>query len=173
MERTVERTRGRRGSAGAAGRQTVYLRAERTPGGAMARSRRRDRRSRRGRWATLLAAALLGSAAVLGTAACGEPSTSETEALAPPAFIEVVVELREAERELAAADSAAERFAERKDEILSRHEVTEEDLRRFLVRHEQDLALLQEVWDSINQRLKHVPEPGQGPGGLRSRERPD
>jgi hypothetical protein len=87
------------------------------------------------------------------------------DALAPPArdgrlttaqFVDVIVALREAEREIAqevTGDSADTVFAERRDEILERHGVSEGDVRQFVTRHRDRPAIMTDTWDQIAQRL--------------------
>lgn len=74
---------------------------------------------------------------------------AEPAGLPQSRFIEVMVELRKAAREV--ADSAA--FAARKQQILADKGVTEEQLRTFLTTHIRDLDHLAAVWESINVRL--------------------
>lgn len=89
----------------------------------------------------------------------GDPSGSSDAPLTPAEFVEIVVEIREAEREVAAEDSAAELFDDRRREILDRHGTTEAELRAFLSANAENLALLEEVWDTIHARLT-LPPPG-------------
>ncbi len=87
--------------------------------------------------------------------ACGEPEPTVQAGLTAEEFVEVVVALREAEREVASEEDATVLFEERKAEILSRYDTTDEELRAFLADHGRDLAALSETWDSIAERLKH------------------
>jgi hypothetical protein len=100
-----------------------------------------------------------GGLLVLAVACGGDPdpagARTAEQGLSPDRFVEVVAELREAERETAEGDSAEFRFEERRTEILDRYGATEEDLRRFVRIHAGDTELLELVWDSINERLKH------------------
>lgn len=119
-----------------------------------------------GRWPVVGVLALL--APILACAG-PEPAGSRAE-LTRAEFIEVVVALREAELAVAflepgtseaAADSAQAVFEARKDSILAAHGTTEAALYSFLERHSR-LAYMEEVWDSIGQRLKRpigVPSP--------------
>jgi hypothetical protein len=71
-------------------------------------------------------------------------------------FIEVIVALREAERELVldeSSDSAHIEFAQRKEDIFQRKGVSEYDLRQFVTRHRDRPAVMTDVWDQIAQRL--------------------
>ncbi len=85
----------------------------------------------------------------------GEAGTSATR-LDPSEFVDIMVELRAAERALQPSDSTVATFEERKQEILSRHHVTEADVRRFMEVHAGDLQLMAEVWDSITQQLRYA-----------------
>lgn len=92
-------------------------------------------------------------------AGCGEGGTDSAEdGLTAAEFVEIVTALREAEREVALEDSARALFAERKAEILERRDVTEAELRAFVVALGQDPARLEQVWDTIAERLKYLPE---------------
>lgn len=104
------------------------------------------------------------SIAALGSG-CGQSDATAAaeEGVTTGEFVEIVTALREAEREVVRKDSAEALYAERKAEILGRHDATEADLRAFLERHGEDPVKLQEVWDTISQRLKHVPgDPDSG-----------
>ncbi len=121
------------------------------------------------RWTARLSAAPL-LALALGLWGCtgtgGDPAGGT--ALTPEQFIEVIVALREAEREVAEEDSAAALFEERKRAILDRHGTTEEELRGFIVAHHEELPVLQAAWDTITERLKHArpaAESWDGPEG--------
>jgi hypothetical protein len=86
----------------------------------------------------------------------GLAPTSRDGGLTKAQFVDVIVALREAEREIiqeVAGDSAHIEFAQRKDEILERHGVSEEDLRQFVARHRDRPALVTDAWDQIAQRL--------------------
>lgn len=107
-----------------------------------------------------------------GSSGCaGEPTTEEVGALTPDAFVDVIVALREAEREAVVEDSAHLVFQARKEEILAEHGVTEEDVRDFVRLHEGDFALMDRLWDTIAQRLKYVPEPDDPTPDLRIERR--
>lgn len=111
-------------------------------------------RSRRNTLATLL---LVGLAPLL--AGCAEGGTDPAEdGLTTSEFVEIVTALREAEREVSIEDSAGTLFAERKAEILERRGVTEAELRAFVVALGQDPVGLEQVWDTIAERLKYLPE---------------
>lgn len=92
-----------------------------------------------------------------GIAACGGPAASAESPLTPAEFVEVVVEIREAEREVAGEDSASQLFKERRQEVLDRHATTEAELREFLDANARNLTLLEQVWDTINARLATTP----------------
>jgi hypothetical protein len=82
--------------------------------------------------------------------------TSRDGGLNKAQFVDVIVALREAEREIiqeVTSDSAHIEFAQRKDEILRRHGVSEEDLHQFVARHRDRPALVTDAWDQIAQRL--------------------
>lgn len=102
----------------------------------------------------LLAAGLLGGCRASDATAEAEVTRSE--------FVEIVTALRQAERAVAQEESAESLYAERKSEILARYDVTESNLRAFVERLQEDPAELQAVWDTISQRLKHVPGEGDG-----------
>lgn len=101
------------------------------------------------RWGPVAVLALL--APVL---ACGGPEPAGSEAaLTRAEFIDVVSAVREAELAVEGSDSAQALFEARRDSILAAHGTTEAALRAFLERH-SGLAYMEEVWDSIAQRLK-------------------
>lgn len=119
-------------------------------------------RTRRGRQRPV-ALLILGLAlATVPSLACENTGSTAEPGLTTEDFVAIVVALREAERELVLEDSAVVLFAERKAEILSRHGTTEEELRAFLQEFGKDPDALQQSWDSIADRLKHVP-PADGP----------
>lgn len=101
-----------------------------------------------------LVLALLG-----GVSACGDRGAAAEpgSTLTTDEFVAVVVEIREAEREIAFSDSAREIFETRKREILERHGTSEEDLQRFLTERREDIGFLRDLWDTLNVRLRHVP----------------
>lgn len=126
----------------------------------------------------LLAVAMLGAGCMQETGSTDDAR----EELTSEEFVAIVTALREAERDVAQEDSAAALFAERKAEILARHERSEAELRAFLVNHGEDVPALQEVWDTIAQRLKYAPgeigepeEPGEpaAPGEPGERAAPE
>jgi hypothetical protein len=96
-----------------------------------------------------LALALLGPA----LACAGPDPAASGPGLTRSQFIEAVVAIRDAELAVARADSAQALFEARRDSILAAHGTTEAELRLFLERH-SELAYMEEVWDSITQRLK-------------------
>jgi hypothetical protein len=109
-----------------------------------------SRSGRRRRWVVgaLLPLVLVGCDALA--------PTSRDGGLTKAQFVDVIVALREAEREIiqdVTSDSAHVAFAERRDEILQRHGVSEEDLRQFVARHRDRPALVTDAWDQIAQRL--------------------
>jgi hypothetical protein len=89
--------------------------------------------------------------------ACDDRGSTAEPGLTAEDFVAIVVALREAQREVVLEDSAMALFAERKAEILSRHGTTEEELRAFLQEQGKDPDALRQSWDSIAERLKHVP----------------
>jgi hypothetical protein len=112
------------------------------------------RRPSHPRRARLWLAAALFPMAMVGCEALGP--TARDGGVTRAAFIEVIVALREAERELVldeSSDSAHIEFAHRKEDILQRHGVSEDDLRQFVTRHRDRPAVMTEVWDQIAQRL--------------------
>lgn len=71
-------------------------------------------------------------------------------------FVQVMVELREAEREVMETDSAAAEYARRKADILDRHETSEEEIREFVRFASRELPRLNAIWDTIAQRLRYA-----------------
>jgi hypothetical protein len=90
-------------------------------------------------------------------AACSTGGEEVESGLTAERFTEVVESLREAERSLPDGDSAAALFAERRDEILARYEVTEEQLRAYVRARSRDVEGLRELWDTLSARLRYVP----------------
>lgn len=107
-----------------------------------------------------MAGALALACVVLALSGCRAPEPEEG-GLSSDRFLDIVVAIRRAERAVQYGDSAAVEFERLKAEILAEHDVTDEDLRDYLARHD-DLESLTEIWDTLNERLKHVP-PGQDP----------
>ena len=98
-------------------------------------------------------------------AACGEdpdPRASPEPGLTPSEFVEVITEVRKAEREVGGRDSAEVLFAERKAEILARHDTDDAEVRAFVASYRNDVVALEVLWDSIDQRLKYAPMPTGG-----------
>jgi hypothetical protein len=91
-------------------------------------------------------------------AGCAERGPTDGERpLTATEFIEVVVELREAEGEVERTvdpDLAEAEFARRRDEILERHGVTAEGLHEFVRRNHGRPGVMASVWDSVTQRLR-------------------
>lgn len=98
--------------------------------------------------------ALVGLLIAGALAGCGREDTTAAGGLTPEEFTDVIVELREAEREALEADSTAEVFARRKAEILERYDTSEEEIRAFLADPALDLPMLTELWDEISTRLR-------------------
>ena len=98
-------------------------------------------------------------ALALVPACAGEPTDGTGGGLTPESFIEIMVALREAERGVLESDSARAEFERERSRILAEHDATEDDLREFVRAHEGDFSLMTQVWDSVAQRLKYVPEP--------------
>lgn len=99
-------------------------------------------------------AAVLLAVAVQG---CGRgEATGAGTGLTSEEFVEVIVELREAERAVMQEDSAQEIFARRKAEILERHATSEEEIRAFVATASQDLPKLEAVWEEISSRLRRA-----------------
>lgn len=107
--------------------------------------------------AVLLMTTAATAVAVSGGCSGSAGSAEAQRGVTTEEFVEIVMALREAERGLALEDSAESIYADRKSEILGRYGATESDLRAFVERHEEKPAKLQAVWDTIAQRLKHVP----------------
>lgn len=93
-------------------------------------------------------------AVLLLTACRGGDTTASASVLTDDDFIEVMVELREAERAVEAADSAAELFATRKAGILEQHGTTEDEIRAYVQAASRDLRALDETWNEISERLR-------------------
>jgi hypothetical protein len=114
-----------------------------------AHCRRRPRRA-------LLA---LGAALLLPVGCGDDDATATAAALTSEEFIEVIVELREAEREALETDSAAEVFARRKAEILERHRTSEDEIRAFAEAATRDLQGFTTTWEEISNRLRRPVAP--------------
>lgn len=115
---------------------------------------------------------------------CGRDSNE----ISKETFIDVVVALRETERELRRdslpEDSAVALFEIRKAGILEEHRTNEDQVRAFVNRTYADLELQTEVWETISERLKYLPpgdsvdaaagDPAEGmlPPSLLDRRRP-
>ena len=95
--------------------------------------------------------------ALLATLACGRgEATGADTGLTSEEFVEVIVELREAERAVMEEDSAQEMFVRRKTEILERHGTSEEEIRAFVAAAARDLPRLEAVWEEISGRLRRA-----------------
>ena len=90
--------------------------------------------------------------------ACGGDEATEP-ALSRDEFVEVIVDLREAERAVAEEDSAAELFAARKAEILERHGTSEEEIREYVRASTGDLQGMADTWEEISGRLGRAADP--------------
>lgn len=102
------------------------------------------------RWLT---AALLPLA--LGGCDALTPDTRDP-GVTPDQFVDVVVALRQAEQEVggeADADSVQMEFTRRRDLILEEHGVTADEIRAFVLRHQDRPALLAEAWERVAERL--------------------
>lgn len=86
-------------------------------------------------------------AAVL-LAACNRDLATPTTAMSRDSFITIYVELSRA-RTASPPDS----FPSKKEEILRRHNVTEEDLRKFVHAHGQQPDFMADVWKTVRDRL--------------------
>jgi hypothetical protein len=95
---------------------------------------------------------LLSVLLVTVAAVCGCARDTDTTGLPQRRFIEVIVELRRA-----AQDGETAQFAARKQQILEKAGVTEEQLRAYVKTHERDLEHMAAVWESINVRLTQPP----------------
>jgi hypothetical protein len=82
----------------------------------------------------------------LALSACGRQATEAERALPPERFIEVNVALREIPRDHEQADSI-------RAMVLGEHDVSEEELRRFVLARSAEPAELAAVWDEIHRRL--------------------
>lgn len=104
--------------------------------------------------------------AILPLCACiPEDATESAPALDREGFIQVIVELREAERAVAESDSASELFQHRKEEILARHGTTEEEVRAYADAAATDLREFTETWEEISNRLRRPLEPDTAAAG--------
>jgi hypothetical protein len=103
-----------------------------------------DRRATRAVAALTLAAGLL-----LLLAGCPSADPAGSQSIQREQFVQVVVELRQAEQQARTAPD----FEERKAEILARHGVTEEELMQFAARHGSEVRVMLEIWDTIHARL--------------------
>lgn len=93
------------------------------------------------------AAALLFTVSLAG---CGTSGTGPDEGLLDrETFIDVYVELRV----MALHEGAPGLTDEERQEVLERHQVTEEQLLEFADFHGGDLPFMREVWDEIETRL--------------------
>lgn len=104
-----------------------------------------------------LAAAVL--TLVVGGCNAVDPTSRDAE-LTRDQFVDVIVALREAEREVvqeAPADSLQPRFIQRREEILAEHGVTADDLREFVARHQGRPSVMAGVWERIAERLGATP----------------
>lgn len=95
--------------------------------------------------AILIAAIFAGSVTSTG---CSE--AQPVEPMSRETFIEVVVALRQANREETSADA----FLERKREILEQAGVTDSGVVEYARIHESDIAFMAATWDSIARRLR-------------------
>jgi len=99
---------------------------------------------------TLFAGALM----LLLVAGCGD-GAARRKAPDRDTFIATYVDLR---REALTSPSGVV-GPERRDEILSRHGVTEEDLLSFVDAHGRDVAYMAGLWGEVEQRMQAPPEP--------------
>jgi hypothetical protein len=88
-------------------------------------------------------------------AGCGDlgPQAERQKTLTVAQFVDVIVALREADRQ-ADPDSAAVEYERRRPEILAEHGVTEEQLREFVDRNQARIDRMAAVWDTISRRLR-------------------
>ena len=101
---------------------------------------------------------------VIAVQGCGRGEATGAETgLTSEEFVEVMVELREAERAVMQEDSAQERFVRRKAEILERHGTSEEEIRAYVATAAQDLPKLEAVWEEISSRLRRAGDPDAVP----------
>lgn len=95
--------------------------------------------------------AVLG-AGVLVPLACGDFGGEDPAAIEEGRFIEVYVALR-----MAALRAGTDQLPpEDRDQILSEHGVTEDDLLRFIEVHGQDAQFMHSVWDSIEGEIDNL-----------------
>lgn len=96
----------------------------------------------------------------LALTGCGGEPAAPGQPLAPGEFVDIIVALRQAEREVeleAHPDSLELEFERRKLEILDRHNATEEQVRAFMESNRDRPAVIAAAWDSIAQRLRMAP----------------
>lgn len=94
---------------------------------------------------------------------CQRDPTGRDGGLRTDEFVNVIVELRTAERELERdealpSDSMEVEFERRRTEILERYGATEDDLLDYVQRHHTRPGLMADVWDTITNRLRTSPE---------------
>jgi hypothetical protein len=92
--------------------------------------------------------------AVLLAACPGSERATGAGRLERDVFIDVMVELRRARSDAASADE----FEERRAEILERYDLEADDLLAFVERHGHNVALMHQVWDSVQARLQRGPD---------------
>jgi hypothetical protein len=97
--------------------------------------------------------------------ACQRDPTGRDGGLRASEFVEIIVAIRTAEREVlrdaepgTPPDSVRARFERSRDEILQRHGATEESLLRFVDDHHARPRVMAAVWDSITNRLRTPPD---------------
>jgi hypothetical protein len=103
-----------------------------------------------------LAISALGVVMVLDGCDRQQPTEGRT-ALTPAEFIDAIVALRQAEREVERSvdpDSLAVEFARRREAILEEQGVTASQLHDFVERHHRRPGVMAGVWDSVTQRLR-------------------
>jgi hypothetical protein len=100
-------------------------------------------------WSDLLKVATRALVALLLTAACAPEATPTMER---DAFIDVMIQLRQAQKE--SEDEAA--FAVRRDEILEATQVTDSMLIAFARIQGRDPGFMAAVWDSIDRVVNNV-----------------
>lgn len=90
---------------------------------------------------------------VLGLACGGgEPPARTASGLDAETFIQVFIDLREADY---LADTP-EQFTAMKDSIMEAYSTTPEDLREFVRVYSQDVDRMSAVWDSIEVRIRRI-----------------
>lgn len=82
--------------------------------------------------------------------ACGRDATGNAAGgLTREKFVDTYVELGIAQR----SSTSPDEFQARKEDVLRRNEVTEEQLQSFVNQHGRELRFMASVWDSVRSKL--------------------